>query len=206
MASKKATAAVAAGAGVAFTLAVVSAVTPFTGKWEGTDLVAKRDMIGTGHPLTWCHGTTSADNKTVKAGQRFTPAQCDAQLAKDLPKYLTPLQACIHVALPVKTEGALLDAAYNAGPAAVCKSPMVARMNAGNLAAGCAAFQGWYIRASGRVVQGLINRRADEKKFCLQGVAEGLPKAVPVDPVMTPEGRPLWQRVAAFLVGKWCRT
>lgn len=190
--SKKVLATSVAAAG--FTALVVQTAVPFLIKWEGTDLVARRDMIGTGHPLTWCHGATSADDKTVKAGQRFTPAQCDAELAKDLPRYLTPLQACIHVALPVKTEGALLDAAYNAGPEAVCKSSMVARMNAGNISAGCAAFTGWYVRASGRVVQGLINRRAAEKKFCLQGVAEGLPKPAP-EPA-----KPWWQRWAAWLL------
>jgi lysozyme len=190
MASKKAKTAVAVGGAAA----IIAAVVPFVTRWEGTDRVAKRDMIGTGHPLTWCHGATSADDKAVRAGQRFTPAQCDTQLAKDLPKYLTPLQVCIHAVLPVKTMGALLDAAYNAGPTAVCKSPMVAHMNAGNLSAGCAAFTGWYVRASGRVVQGLINRRADEKKFCLAGVAEGLPKAAP-----TSKPHPWWQRLALLL-------
>lgn len=189
MPSKKAKTAVAVGGAAA----IIAVTVPFLTRWEGTDLVAKRDMIGTGHPLTYCHGATPADGP-VRAGQRFTPAQCDSLLAQSLPKYLTPLQACIHVALPVKTEGALLDAAYNAGPAAVCKSPMVAKMNAGQLAAGCAAFTSWYVRASGRVVQGLINRRADEKKFCLQGVAEGLPK-----PAQTPMPQSWWQRLAAFL-------
>src|SRR5579864_8859069 len=124
MSSNKAKTAVAVGGAAA----IIAAVLPFTTKWEGTDLVAKRDMIGTGHPLTYCHGATAADGP-VKAGQRFTPAQCDALLVKSLPPYLATLQACVKQPLPVKTMGALLDAAYNAGPAAVCKSPMVRHMN-----------------------------------------------------------------------------
>src|SRR5580658_6271700 len=87
---------------------IIAAVVPFLKMWEGTDLVAKRDMIGTGHPLTYCHGSTSVDG-AVKAGQRFTPAQCDTILAKSIVKYLTPLQACVKNA-PGKTMAALLDA------------------------------------------------------------------------------------------------
>ena len=190
MASKKAKTAVAVGSAAA----IFAVTVPFLTKWEGTDLVAKRDMIGTGHPVTYCHGQTDEFGK-VKVGTRFTPAQCDAKLGASLPTYLAPLQACVHVELPVKTIGALLDAAYNAGTAAVCKSPMVAHMNAGNISAGCAAFSGWYVRASGRVVKGLINRRADEKQFCMQGVAEGLPASP------KPRTLPWWQRLAAWIVG-----
>lgn len=168
---------------------VYAAITPFTGRWEGTDLVAKRDMIGTGHPITYCHGQT-AEFGNVKVGQRFTPAQCDVLLAKSLPKYLTPLLACIHRDdVPVKVIAAALDADYNAGPNAVCHSPMVAHINAGNFTAACNSFAGWYIRASGRVVQGLINRRNAEKKFCLQYLTDPPAPAVKPDP-------PWWQRLA----------
>jgi lysozyme len=74
--------------------------------WEGMDPVAKKDMIGTGHPLTYCQGPTSVDG-SVKEGQHFTPAQCDVLLAKALPKYLTPLQKCVTADIPVKSMGAL---------------------------------------------------------------------------------------------------
>jgi GMP synthase (glutamine-hydrolysing) len=41
---------------------------------------------------------------------QFTPAQCDALLARSLPKYLGELAPCIHVLLPVKTVGVMGDA------------------------------------------------------------------------------------------------
>jgi lysozyme len=41
--------------------------------WEGMDKVAKRDMIGTGHPVTYCYGQTDEFGK-VKVGTRFTKA------------------------------------------------------------------------------------------------------------------------------------
>jgi lysozyme len=172
-----------AGAGGA---AVIAAATSILIIWEGTDLVAKKDMIGTGHPMTYCHGQTDEFGK-VKEGQRFTPAQCKDLLAKSLPKYLTPLQACVKVEVPVKTMAALLDAAYNAGPAAVCRSPMVAKINAGDIKGGCNAFEGWYIRSDGQVRRGLVARRSglagdkrvNEKQLCLEGVKEGIAKPTP---------------------------
>jgi lysozyme len=187
-----------AGAG---SLAVIAAATTILTVWEGTDLVAKKDMIGTGHPMTYCHGQTDEFGK-VKEGQRFTPAQCKDLLAKSLPKYLTPLQKCVTVELPVKTMAALLDAAYNAGPAAVCRSPMVKRMNAGDLVGGCHAFKGWYIRSDGQERRGLVARRSglpgdkrkNEMQLCLEGVKEGLPK---------PEKISLWTKIKMFFLTIW---
>jgi lysozyme len=158
------------------TAAVIVATVGFLPGWEGTDHVAKRDMIGTGHPLTWCHGQTPADDPTVKPGQRFTDAQCDAALAKSLPKYLDKTGPCVHRPVPIKVMASLLDAAYNAGPAAVCKSPMVAKINAGDIRGGCDAFRGWYVRSAGQVRKGLIARRSgigdgrkSERDLCLEG-------------------------------------
>jgi lysozyme len=78
----------------------------------------------------------------------------------------------------------LVDAAYNAGPAAVCKSPMVKKMNAGDVAAGVRAFEGWYVRSDGKVRKGLVARRSgikgdkrkSEMQLCLEGVNDPKPK------------------------------
>jgi GH24 family phage-related lysozyme (muramidase) len=59
--------------------------------------------------------------------------------------------------------------AYNVGVAATSKSTAVRRLNAGNIRDGCEAI-GWYNRAGGRVVRGLVNRRADDTKLCLAGL------------------------------------
>ncbi|TWA89599.1 lysozyme [Bradyrhizobium stylosanthis] len=169
-------------AGYTGSAAVIAATVAFLPAWEGMDAVAKKDMIGTGHPVTYCYGQTAEFGK-VKEGTRFTKAECDQKLAESLPKYLEQIQPCIKVPLPVKTEASLVDAAYNAGPRAVCRSPMLAKMNAGDLAGGCRAFRGWYTRSDGQERRGLIARRSgigdgrkSEMALCLEGVAEGLPK------------------------------
>lgn len=184
-----------AGAG---SLAVISATAAILVVWEGMDPVAKKDMIGTGHPVTYCYGQTDEFGK-VKEGTRFTKKECDEKLKQSLPKYLTAIDKCIKVDLPVKTKAALLDAAYNAGPAAVCRSPMLKKMHAGDMAGGCNAFEGWYVRSDGKVRKGLIARRSgigdgrkNEKQLCLEGVREGLPK-----PLTT------WDKIKLFFKAIW---
>jgi lysozyme len=200
--SKTKSAATVAGAGA------IAACVAFLPGWEGMDAVAKRDMIGTGHPVTYCYGQTD-EFGAVKVGTRFTKAECDAKLAESLPKYLAKIDACLHVDMPDKTKAALLDAAYNAGPAAVCRSPMVAKMNAGDLEAGCNAFAGWYVRSDGVVRKGLVARRdgedhgdhrKSEKGLCLEGLREvALVEPAPAiaPPVMIPEPAPPAPVVAA---------
>lgn len=148
----------------------------FIQPWEGLWTTAKVDTIGTGRPVTVCYGATKAEIPDLKAGQKFTPQECSDLLKKSLPKYWSGIAPCIHVGLPDKAKAALISAAYNAGPAAVCKSPMIAKMNAGDLSGGCSAFASWYVRAQGRVVKGLVNRRSGEKQLCLEGLAEGIAK------------------------------
>lgn len=177
----------------------------FLPAWEGTDYIAKKDMIGTGHPITYCHGQTDEFGK-VKVGTRFTKQQCDEMLAASLPKYLTPLQKCVKVAVPDKSMAALLDAAYNAGPAAVCKSSMVAKINAGDIRGGCNAFQGWYVRSDGQVRKGLVARRSgigdgrkSERDLCLEGLS------APSAPVSHPATKTALAVVATAKPCPWWR-
>ena len=161
------------------TAGIIAATMSILPGWEGRWLVAKVDRIGTGQPVTYCYGQTDEFGK-VKVGTRFTPQQCDEFLVQSLPKYLAKIQPCVKVPVPDKVMGALLDAAYNAGPGAVCKSPMVRKINAGDLRGGCLAFQGWYVRSDGVVRRGLIARRSglpgdvrkSEMALCLEGVTE----------------------------------
>jgi lysozyme len=174
---------------------VIACCVAFTPLWEGMDTVARPDMIGTGHPMTYCYGQTDEFGK-VKAGTRFTKKECDDLLAKSLPKYLAQIEPCIHVPLPDKTKASLLDAAYNAGPKAVCRSPMLKLMNEGKLREGCNAFAGWYVHSDGQVRRGLVARRGGdsrkgEKQLCLEGVAEGI--APPPKPVKKSIWRAIWE-------------
>lgn len=197
------------------TAAVIATTTAFLPGWEGTDLVAKKDMIGTGHPVTYCHGQTDEFGK-VAVGTKFTKEQCAKLLGESLPKYLIPLDKCITVPLPVHAVSSLLDAAYNAGPSAVCRSPMLAKMNAGDIRGGCEAFRGWYIRSDGQARRGLIARRSgigdgrkSERDLCMEGLSEpkeswyvGYDATIVVPPTpggVNPVAQSRWQRFKKWI-------
>jgi lysozyme len=160
--------------------AAIAAAVPAVKAYEGLWLTTKVDRVGTGQPCTGGYGET----ENVRCGETHTEKYWSDRLAQRLPEYDAKIAPCIHVDLPDNTRAALISAAYNAGPGAVCRSPMVAKMNAGDIRSGCESFltkdaqghyTGWYIRARGRVVQGLINRRANERKLCLSGLEQPKP-------------------------------
>jgi lysozyme len=183
--------------------AVILATVAFLPAWEGTDYVAKRDVVGTGHPITWCHGQTNVDrdpDNQVRVGERFTKQECDAELAKSLPVYLDQIGPCLHRPLPVKMVASFLDAAYNAGSSRVCHSPMVAKANAGQFTASCNAFDGWIVSGDGHVLRGLIVRRAgelhgdsrkSERALCLEGAKDPNPEWYAYDAGMVVSTKPI---------------
>ncbi len=165
--------------------AALAAALPAVKAYEGYWATTKVDTIGTGRPCTGGYGET----ENVKCGETHNEAYWSQRLAQRLPEYDRKIGACIHVHLPDNARAAMISAAYNAGPAAVCRSPMVAKMNAGDVKGGCEALSGWYIRAQGRVVKGLVNRREKERALCLS-----TKHAAPIGkllPVPNPTPRPV---------------
>jgi GH24 family phage-related lysozyme (muramidase) len=57
----------------------------------------------------------------------------------------------------------------NVGIAGAGKSTATRRLNAGDIAGGCQALT-WWNKAGGRVVRGLVNRRAEEFALCMDGL------------------------------------
>ena len=127
------------------------------------------DTVGTGHPETWCYGETAADGGKVPAyGTLFTKAECTASLQEKLTNVYDPaIRKCIHVPLPPHREAALVSAAYNLGPGAVCHGPIARNLNAGDIVAGCRAILA-YDHARGRRLLGLTKRRVIEYQLCLR--------------------------------------
>lgn len=140
---------------------------PFVGKWEGLRLTAYRDIVGV---LTVCYGET----KGVRPGDVYSKAQCDAMLAHELIAYRRGWHGYLSdetrtTRLPVHRDVAYTSLAYNVGVAAAGKSTATRRLNAGDIEGGCEAI-GWWNKAGGRVVRGLVNRRAEDVALCLMGL------------------------------------
>ena len=139
--------------------AAVAVVTPVTSSFEGTRLKPYRDPVGV---ETVCTGETQV------AMHPYTVEQCGAMLRKDLrEKYANSVIACTpDVAIRTNVFAAALDAAYNAGPAAYCRSPMAAHFRAQQWQQGCEAFRGWHVYG----LAGLVRRRNAEADLCLKDV------------------------------------
>ncbi len=134
--------------------------------WEGLWLTARVDTIGTGRPVTACYGETEGG---LRVGDRFTKQECDELLTVKLKRYDAEIGHCIHVDLPDATRAALVSFAYNVGSAGACRSGAFRLINQGRIAQGCNALMQW-VRAQGRVVLGLVNRREKERALCLAGL------------------------------------
>jgi lysozyme len=125
---------------------------------EGTVLKTYRDLGGV---LTYCTGAT----ENAAWGKTYTPAECKAQLDRDLARHAEGVMGCVHVQLTDGQKVAFVDFAYNAGVGAFCGSSMARKANAGDMAGACAALSMWN-KVNGREVRGLTIRRATERAFC----------------------------------------
>ncbi|KVO10381.1 glycosyl hydrolase [Burkholderia ubonensis] len=135
-------------------------------KFEGLELIARPDPIGI---ITACNG----DTKDVRAGQRFTPAECRARLEQRLIEHAEPVLKCTP-GLKGHTYqlAAAVSFAYNVGAGAYCGSTTAKRFNVGDWKGACRALneadngRAQWVTAGGRVLSGLVKRRAEERALC----------------------------------------
>ncbi|GGE18032.1 lysozyme [Aureimonas endophytica] len=116
---------------------------------------------------TICFGET----RGVRMGDTATPAQCRDMLGQGLKDFAAAIEVCMvsPQTIPAKTYVASLSLAYNIGQTAFCRSTVLRNLNAGKWRDACDAFRAWNKQA-GRVLQGLVNRREDERRLCLEGL------------------------------------
>lgn len=137
----------------------LSSAIAFVGDWEGLRTEAYQDVVGV---WTVCYGET----KGVQPGDKYTKAECDDMLAKELVAYEKGLDNCLKAEVPQGMKIALVSWTYNVGVGAACKSTLVRKANAGDLTGACNELPRWN-RGGGRVIKGLTNRRMSERKLCL---------------------------------------
>lgn len=106
-------------------------------------------------------GTTEG----VRMGDTITPPRALQRALTDVNKYEGALKRCVTVPLHQYEYDAYVSLAYNIGPTAFCSSTLVRKLNAGDYPGACAEISRWNM-AGGRVLQGLVNRRAKERAQC----------------------------------------
>lgn len=146
----------------ALTAAVAAAAIPTVTTWEGLRTVPYRDVVGV---LTVCIGETQGIED-----RPYTKAECVAMLDKRLmDDYYLPLVQCggeAFIEAPVRVQAMFTSLAYNVGTGAVCGSTTFEYLLAGDYTTACNRLT-LYNKAGGRVWQGLVNRREDERRKCL---------------------------------------
>ncbi|MES2421456.1 MAG: lysozyme [Pseudomonadota bacterium] len=125
-------------------------------------LKAYLDAVGV---ATACDGIATKD---IRLGQTYTEAQCATMLERELIVHAEGVIKCIPGIYGRTNQAiAIVSLAYNVGVSMVCKSSIARFWNAGQWRAGCDFFPR-YKFAGGRVLPGLVARRARERAICLK--------------------------------------
>jgi lysozyme len=149
--------AVGGGIGAAVTLAI-ALIAP----WEGKRNDPYRDIVGV---WTVCYGETRVPMR------RYSDAECIAMKRRAIEHDFAPaVFRCVPALRDRPNQAAAsISLAYNIGTAGFCRSTAAKRFNAGDWRGGCQAIARFNM-AGGKLVRGLVNRRAAEVKLCMEGL------------------------------------
>jgi lysozyme len=172
-------------------------------RWEGFKAKAYICPAGV---LTVGYGTT---NRAGLAGVNITPdtvvteRQAEEWLRKGLEKFAAQIRPAITAPINENQFGAFVSLAYNIGPAAFRGSSALRHFNAGDTAKATAAIQLWNkatVNGKRQVMQGLVNRRADEVRLFNTPVTRVI-ASLPDNPTPAPSGG-LWAAIMALFRGR----
>ena len=133
-------------------------------RFEGCAKMREHGMVeaypdpGTGgDPWTIGWGTTGPG---IGPGTVWTQAQCDARLEADLARFAAAVDRALGDATTTQPQfDALVSFHYNTG--AIARATLTAKHRAGEVEGAAKEFARW-TRAGGRVLKGLVRRRAAE--------------------------------------------
>jgi lysozyme len=128
--------------------------------WEGEKLDPYYDIVGV---LTVCKGYTGPDIVKTK---KYTTAECDVLLKKELTVSQNAVLACTNVPLTPYQFDAYTLFTYNVGNYAFCNSSLLKKLNKGDYKGACDGLTAWSF-AGGKWIKGLYNRRLYERRMCL---------------------------------------
>lgn len=124
---------------------------------EGLRLRAYQDVVGV---WTVGYGHTG----TAKPGMTITNEQADELLRHDVEQFENAVNNLVHVPLNQNQFDALTSFAFNLGRAALYRSTLLRKLNAGDYTGAAAEFGRW-VNAGGKPWPGLIRRRKEEREL-----------------------------------------
>ena len=132
--------------------------------FEGLKLSAYDDGTGV---WTIGYGTTRYPNgKRVSEGDRCSLEQAKTYMQHDLKIFERAVNSSVKVHLKQNQFDALVSLTYNIGVGAFKHSTLLKKLNSGDYKEAANQFDVW-VNAGGKRLQGLVNRRAMEKKLFL---------------------------------------
>ena len=132
--------------------------------FEGCELTAYQDSVG-----VWTIGygwTQPVNGKPVSKGMTISQDTADSLLCSGVVQYEKGVTGLVKVAVNQNQFDALVDFAYNLGVKALEGSTLLKKLNAGDYQAAADEFPKWN-KAGGKVLNGLVKRRAAERSLFL---------------------------------------
>lgn len=129
-------------------------------KWEGCRLKAYPDPATGGDPYTIGFGATGPG---IRKGVTWTQQQADKRLEQDVTRFVDGVRSMLKRPATDNQLGAMASLAYNIGLARFETSTLLRLFNGGSTAGAAKQFGVWTM-ADGQRMQGLVNRRADERR------------------------------------------
>lgn len=134
--------------------------------FEGLRMTAYPDPGTGGAPWTIGWGaTTDMQGKPIKPGTKWTREQADERFAVHLAKFEADVNRILNGAITTQGQfDSLVSLSYNIGVGNLEGSTLMRLHKAGKFADAAAQFPRWS-RAAGKVLPGLVRRRAAEAKL-----------------------------------------
>lgn len=132
---------------------------------EGLRLAAYPDPGSGAEPYTVGYGSTTGVHK----GDVITLDQAEARLDRDLANAAAAVNKAVTVTLTQGQFDALCDFVFNLGAGNLNSSTLLKKLNTGDYSGAAAEFPKW-VKASGKILPGLVKRR-DAERALFEGKA-----------------------------------
>lgn len=167
-------------------------------RFEGLRLDAYRDAVG-----VWTIGyghTSVAGAPEVRAGLRISEADAHEILARDVDEFARGVRNAVTVELSEQQFSALVSFAYNVGLGGFKRSSVLTAVNARDFEAVPRRLNLW-AKAGGRVLPGLVRRRAAEGAlFMSENAATSKDIITPASSKPVLESRTIWSAMLVMLL------
>ena len=129
-----------------------------------------KPYICPGGVLTIGWGHTNHNGRQFEKSARWKQQDCDDAFDEDMEGFSEQVTALLKVAVKQHQFDALVSFAYNCGIGNLKSSTLLRKLNAGDMAGAALEFHRWN-RSNGKVLAGLVRRRAAEA-LLFQGIAD----------------------------------